>query len=743
MQLTTSTRGRRRGKASQARASGDPYRLLFSQNPLPMWITDSETLAFLAVNEAAVAHYGYSREEFLAMTVKDIRPPEDVSALLDYHAELQKAVLPASGSAGVWRHRKKDGTLIDVDITWSPISFEGRQAYLILAQDVTERRQADEKTRLLQSITTAVSVAEDVRSALGVVMAQVCQATGWALAEAWVPRPDGKRLEWCGASQGSDEGFARFRQVAERSTFAPGEGLPGRAWASKSPLWIGDITTESSFERAPWARETGLKAAVAVPVLADDEVVAVIDFFLSEPREEDKRFVGVVQAIATQLGWLILRRRAEEERRRLLERERAARAEAEAALERLRAIQSVTDAALAHLAMDDLLREMLARIRVILAADVASILLLSEDGTFLSVRATQGLDEEETKGFRVPIGRGITGGIAARREPMIVDDLSKVETLYPSLGEMVRSGMGAPLLVEGQVVGLLGVGTRRPRRFTEEDLGLLQLVADRVAPTIDRIRLLEEARKGRERLEMLSRSLVDLQEAERRRIARELHDEVGQLLTSLQLALEASGRSLAGAPQGGRGGGAGLDDSDQRKQAREQALRSQMEEMKEVVSDLLARVRNLSMNLRPPMLDDLGLLPVLLWHFERYTAQTRVRLDFQHTGVAGRFSPEVETAAFRIVQEALTNVARHAGVDEVKVEVWADAVCLGIRIEDQGRGFDAEAALTGPSIGLAGMAERAHLLGGRLTIDSAPESGTRLLAELPLGGHAGRGASSG
>lgn len=575
MQLTTSTRGRRRGKASQARASGDPYRLLFSQNPLPMWITDSETLAFLAVNEAAVAHYGYSREEFLAMTVKDIRPPEDVSALLDYHAELQKAVLPASGSAGVWRHRKKDGTLIDVDITWSPISFEGRQAYLILAQDVTERRQADEKTRLL------------------------------------------------------------------------------------------------------------------------------------------------------------------------LERERAARAEAEAALERLRAIQSVTDAALAHLAMDDLLREMLARIRVILAADVASVLLLSEDGTFLSVRATQGLDEEETKGFRVPIGRGITGGIAARREPMIVDDLSKVETLYPSLGEMVRSGMGAPLLVEGQVVGLLGVGTRRPRRFTEEDLGLLQLVADRVAPTIDRIRLLEEARKGRERLEMLSRSLVDLQEAERRRIARELHDEVGQLLTSLQLALEASGRSLAGAPQGGRGGGAGLDDSDQRKQAREQALRSQMEEMKEVVSDLLARVRNLSMNLRPPMLDDLGLLPVLLWHFERYTAQTRVRLDFQHTGVAGRFSPEVETAAFRIVQEALTNVARHAGVDEVKVEVWADSVCLGIRIEDQGRGFAAEAALTGPSIGLAGMAERAHLLGGRLTIDSAPGSGTRLLAKLPLGGSAGRGASSG
>ncbi len=154
--------------------------------------------------------------------------------------------------------------------------------------------------------------------------------------------------------------------------------------------------------------------------------------------------------------------------------------------------------------------------------------------------------------------------------------------------------------------------------------------------------------------------------------------------------------------------------------------------MASLINDLVRRVRDLSMNLRPAMLDDLGLLPALLWHFERFTAQTAVRVEFQQAGLDRRFPPEVETAVFRIVQEALTNVARHAGVNVSRVQIWAAGESLEITVEDRGRGFRVKADRTEPSSGLAGMRERARLLGGQLTIDSVPGSGTRLVAEIPF-----------
>ena len=137
--------------------------------------------------------------------------------------------------------------------------------------------------------------------------------------------------------------------------------------------------------------------------------------------------------------------------------------------------------------------------------------------------------------------------------------------------------------------------------------------------------------------------------------------------------------------------------------------------------------------MRPADLDQLGLLPALLALFERYTAQTGVLVNFKHQGVEGRFAPQVETAAYRVVQEALTNAARHAGVAGVTVRVWTDADKLNLQVEDRGRGFDPEVALKAPrSSGLIGMQERIMLLGGRVTIESSPGSGTTITAELPL-----------
>jgi signal transduction histidine kinase len=156
-----------------------------------------------------------------------------------------------------------------------------------------------------------------------------------------------------------------------------------------------------------------------------------------------------------------------------------------------------------------------------------------------------------------------------------------------------------------------------------------------------------------------------------------------------------------------------------------------------LVHRLIERVRGLSLDLRPAMLDDLGLVSALLWHFDRYTAQTRIRVDFaQSLPQMARFPSSIETAAYRIVQEALTNVARHAAVTEAKVRLWTSGDRLYVQIQDAGIGFNPEVVRTGEtSSGLPGMRERAALLGGALTIDSAPGAGARLTAEFQLGAH--------
>jgi signal transduction histidine kinase len=142
----------------------------------------------------------------------------------------------------------------------------------------------------------------------------------------------------------------------------------------------------------------------------------------------------------------------------------------------------------------------------------------------------------------------------------------------------------------------------------------------------------------------------------------------------------------------------------------------------------------MALHLRPTMLEDLGLLPALLWHLERYTAQTGVQVAFKHSGVDGRrFPPAVEIAAYRIIQEALTNVARHARVSRASVTVSAGEGALFLDVADDGVGFRAEEVLRRPaSAGLAGMRERGAALGGRVEIESAPEAGTRVTATLPL-----------
>ncbi|MFO8010732.1 MAG: PAS domain S-box protein [Dehalococcoidia bacterium] len=207
----------------------------------------------------------------------------------------------------------------------------------------------------------------------------------------------------------------------------------------------------------------------------------------------------------------------------------------------------------------------------------------------------------------------------------------------------------------------------------------------------------------------LSRRLVEVQEEERHHIASELHDQVGQSLTGLKLMF---GRILSEYNGGNQ---------------------SVLKEAQNILDDLVERVRELSLNLRPSMLDDLGLVPSLLWLIERYETQTGVKVDFKHKGVDQSLPEDMTIVAYRIVQESLTNVARHAGVNKVAVWLMADDENLIVHVYDAGAGFDPEVERSSrPSSGLTGMKERAKALGGWVTISSTPGHGTDVVAHLPF-----------
>ena len=184
-----------------------------------------------------------------------------------------------------------------------------------LKAQMVERRRAEDEVRLLQTMTVAVGEADDLYSALEVVLRKVCESTGWLVGQAWMPGETG-RLECVPAWYGNTTGLERFRKTSLEMTCMHGTGLPGRVWASKKPVWVNDVTCDGKFPRASAAMEAGLRAGLGIPVLAGDEMIAVLEFFVRAPRNEDEHLTGIVSSIAAQLGSMIEHKRAQEALRR-------------------------------------------------------------------------------------------------------------------------------------------------------------------------------------------------------------------------------------------------------------------------------------------------------------------------------------------------------------------------------------------------------------------------------------------
>jgi two-component system sensor histidine kinase UhpB len=223
----------------------------------------------------------------------------------------------------------------------------------------------------------------------------------------------------------------------------------------------------------------------------------------------------------------------------------------------------------------------------------------------------------------------------------------------------------------------------------------------------------EGLRTSSQRLQHLSRQLLDAQETERRHFARELHDEIGQSLTAAIITLKLVEQSPAAA-----------------------AVARDLHEAGVLLETTLQQVRAMSLDLRPALLDDLGLVPALNWYLDRVGQRSGLRVHLQAEGLPRRLPTEVETVCFRVVQEALTNIVRHARASSARVDLRGTAAQLELRIVDDGAGFDVPAAKAraqaGASLGLLSMEERLSLVGGSLTVQSAEGQGCRIFACLPL-----------
>jgi signal transduction histidine kinase len=275
-----------------------------------------------------------------------------------------------------------------------------------------------------------------------------------------------------------------------------------------------------------------------------------------------------------------------------------------------------------------------------------------------------------------------------------------------------------PLLTRSEALGVLNLASDDRFFFDEPELTVLSAIGRQLGVAVENARLWERLRqRDRLRRQFVEQAMA-AQEQERKQIARELHDQIGQALTSLLLGL--------GTLEAETDGPGGLTISPAR-----------LQDLKAIAADTLDDVRDLALGLRPSVLDDLGLMPAVQRCVRTFKSRHGLVIDFQTVGLAGvRLSPAVETALFRIVQEALTNVVQHANARRVSLLLEARAGAVSLIVEDDGQGFEVDHLMRGPAdkrwLGLYGMQERAEMLGGTLTLESAPGAGTTVFVKVPL-----------
>jgi PAS domain S-box-containing protein len=460
------------------------------------------------VNRAAERTFGYTRDEMLGHSLTMLMP--------DYLRHVHEAGIRRYVETGQ-RHIEweavalpglhKQGHEIPLELSFGEYTENGTRYFTGIARDISTRRLFERRLAAQYRVTHALAQSASVSDAAELVLQAICESLDWELGIFWRLDRDQNVLRY--VQSWGQPVFAAHDFIAESSqrTFKRGAGLPGRIWESGEAAWLEDVSQDGNFPRAPFALSAGIRSAFAFPVKLGNDILGVIEFFACASQAPDSAMLEMMSTIGSQIGQYLERKRGEEAHTLLLERERKARQAAELASARIHALQKVTDATLAYFSLDELLAELLDRIREALHVDTVAILLLEPQGTELVAWAAKGLEEEVEMGVRVPVGRGFAGRVAASAAPVFIEDTEKADLFNPLLRQKgIASLLGVPLLIEGRVTGVIHVGTFTRHQFTQQDTQILQLVADRIALAIDNARLYEEERSARNEAEAANRA---------------------------------------------------------------------------------------------------------------------------------------------------------------------------------------------------------------------------------------------
>ena len=465
-----------------------------------------------------------------------------------------------------------------------------------------------------------------------------------------------------------------------------GRGILGVLIRDARPLRLHDIAEDDRSVGFP-ANHPPMRTFLGVPILLRG--VAYGNLYLTE-KEDGADFTDedeeVVMLLASQAAVAIENARLYESSREWAR--------------QLESLDEITNAMLSEMEPGRLLQLLVDRARALLDARFVAVLVATPDG-LLEIAAAEGEQAEELVGFRLAADRSKSGRVfeegASVRVDSVLDDPDADPDLMRRVG--ARAGLWAPLVVRGESIGVLMALDRRgdDPRFTDVDLRLVQRFASRAAVAVDLSRRVARTTVQR---------IVGGQEQERRRLSRELHDETGQALTSILLGLKS------------------IEDA----QGTER-FPAALADLRELAVATLQDVRRLAVELRPKALDDFGLVAALERLTTTFSEQTGIGAHLESQLPDTRLPSETETVLYRVVQEALTNVLKHAQAQNVSVLLHARPGRVAVVIEDDGRGIAASDG-SGDGIGLVGMRERVALVGGRLELESSG-NGTTIVVEVP------------
>ncbi len=540
---------------------------------------------------------------------------------------------------------------------------------------------ATDRTKALVDAGIALTSELSLDAVLQKLVETAAGLTGARYAALGVLDPAGDRLERFVTSGISDETRAAIGDLPQ------GRGILGALIRDPEPLRLHDLHDDPRSVGFP-ANHPPMQTFLGVPVRLRGTVYG--NLYLTEKAgggdfdADDEAAVGL---LAAQAAVAI-------ENARLYE--TATRWSAQ-----LESLNEVMNILVTEFDLDTLLQLVADRLRDLVDARLVAISLPQGDGLRMAAVAGEGADEYA--GLELS-ARSKTMRVLARRRSeridSVLDDPEVEQEAARKLG--ARSALYVPLLVRDEAIGVIVVHDKQAAdpRFADEDLRLAEIFASRAAVAVEL-----RQRVARDALQRV----VSAQELERRRLARELHDETGQALTSILLGLR------------------GLEDVHDA-----EALKAAVTEVRELVRSTLQDVRRLAVELRPAALDDFGLVAALERLTDNFAEQTGTAVEFfPNLQGDGRFLPEVETALYRLVQESLTNIVKHARATSVSIVLTQKAGSVSIIVEDDGVGFE-PGRETGDGIGLLGMRERVGLFGGRVVVESRPGAGTTIVAEVPL-----------